>query len=802
MVEAKRRQLFKLSISRAEIIGLNLNRLYHADGKVLCIRSHESTSQSPLPTSIPSIVNALKLNRPIKQTGEKVIMKAAGSDVHGVQPKLQTARVHQPTSTPKAFIANNIIPDWQKEVRVVIGNGTECVSAVAFNNFISSRLYDCSIDGIADIFSILGKKAKTKNYLVLKRHLPALAMRLGRMQSSWRLKEISLIVYGLQCFRESEKGYLDIVRIVSTFMKQKLHEQVVIYAGSVSMMCLGLQSNRFKRNESLELLSLLPYIVGSCPGPLSAQSIASILYGLQGMSSRRPETLALLQVLAPKIRFCAEVFTAEHVGNSLYALQHLSSGNREVITLLAALVPRINSCTESLSCHELSDAMYGLRGFNSHHTGIIPLLMAMIKKVQECNEPFNAQAVGNVLFGLQGMKSDQTQVLNLIAALAPKILACDQPLSAQSVGTGLYGLQGLSSTCEEVRLLLSAVTVQVNKSVEPFNGILVGNACYGLRNLSSEHAEVRELLVAITSKVRSCDENLESMCIASALYGLQSLTSDHVEVLRLLSALEEKVRTCITPFNEQEIGTSLNGMQGMKGGHPEVLSMILAITKKIDGPLPAWSLGLSLYGINGLLDRPEVQPLLHLILKHALKIEDCDFKSGIAAQSLGQAICYALPSLHRTMDEKKISQWEERLDAMRRNFKRFEMKAAVGTTAQFVEKGAFKVIVDALKDTDITAMSRTYVFDFFECDIVLTIPATEDKEAIVINVEIDGNNHAEQKKLRFTSLRDVYLRSRGVVVIRLDDIKAKTMWSGDLRDSILNSIVEIKRKRDESVLIL
>ena len=478
MVEAKRRQLFKLSISRAEIIGLNLNRLYHADGKVLCIRSHESTSQSPLPTSIPSIVNALKLNRPIKQTGEKVIMKAAGSDVHGVQPKLQTARVHQPTSTPKAFIANNIIPDWQKEVRVVIGNGTECVSAVAFNNFISSRLYDCSIDGIADIFSILGKKAKTKNYLVLKRHLPALAMRLGRMQSSWRLKEISLIVYGLQCFRESEKGYLDIVRIVSTFMKQKLHEQVVIYAGSVSMMCLGLQSNRFKRNESLELLSLLPYIVGSCPGPLSAQSIASILYGLQGMSSRRPETLALLQVLAPKIRFCAEVFTAEHVGNSLYALQHLSSGNREVITLLAALVPRINSCTESLSCHELSDAMYGLRGFNSHHTGIIPLLMAMIKKVQECNEPFNAQAVGNVLFGLQGMKSDQTQVLNLIAALAPKILACDQPLSAQSVGTGLYGLQGLSSTCEEVRLLLSAVTVQVNKSVEPFNGILVGNACY------------------------------------------------------------------------------------------------------------------------------------------------------------------------------------------------------------------------------------------------------------------------------------------------------------------------------------
>jgi hypothetical protein len=797
MVEANRRQLFKLSVSRAEIIGLNLNRLYHADGKVLCIRSHESTSQSPLPTSIPSIVNALKVNRPNKQTGEKVSKKAAGGDVHGVQPKLQTARVRQPTSPPKACTANNIIPDWQKELRVVIGTGTEFVSASAFNDFISSRLQECSIDGISDIFRILGKKATTKNHLVLKRHLPALATRLGRMNSNWRLKEISLIVYGLQCFGESDKGYLDIIRIVSTFMKQKLHEEVVIYAGSLSMMCLGLQSNKFRRSESVELLSLLPHIVGSCPGPLSAQSIASILYGLQGMSSRRPETLALLKVLTPKIKFCAEVFTPQHVGNCLYALQGLNSGHKEVISFLAALVRRVESCTESLSCQELSNAMYGLRGLNSHHTGIIPLLMAMIKKVQECNEPFNAQAVGNVLYGLQGMKSDQTQVLNLIAALAPKILACDQPLSAQSVGTALYGLQGLSSTCEEVRLLLSAVTVQVNKNVEPLGGILIGNACYGLRNMSSEHAEVRELLVAITSRVRTCDENLESMSIASALYGLQSLTSDHVEVLHLLSALEEKVRTCIEPFNDKEIGTSFCGMQGMKGDHPEVLSMLLAITKRIEGPLSARALGMSLYGINGLLETPEARPLLHLILKHALKIEDCDFKSPIAAQSLGQAICYALPSLRRTMDEKKMRQWEERLNAMRRNFKRFEIKADKETTAQFVEKGAFNVIVDALKDTDIIAFSRTYLCDFFECDIVLTIPATEEKEAIVINIEIDGNNHAEQKKLRFTNLRDVYLRSRGVIVIRLDDIKAKTMWSGELRDSILNAVEEIKQKRDE-----
>ena len=797
MVEANRRQLFKLSISRSEMIGLNLDRLYHADGKLLCISSHESISQSSLPSSIPSIVNALKVNRPNKQTGDKVTTNAAGSDVHGVRPKVPTGKVHQHTSTPKVFIANNIIPDWQKELRVVIGTGAEIVSARAFNDYITSRLPECSIDGLSDIFRILGKKAKTKNYLVLKRHLPALATRLGRMQSSWRLKEISLIVYGLQCFRESDKGYLDILRIVSTFMKQKLHEAVVIYPGSLSMMCLGLQSNKFKRNESIELLSLLPYMVGSCPGPLSAQSIANILYGLQGMSSRRPETLALLKILAPKIKSCTEVFTPQHVGNCLYALQGLSSGNREVMALLQALVPRVDSCRESLSCQELSNAMYGLRGLNSYHTGIVPLLMAMIKKVQECNEPLSAQAVGNVLYSLQGMKSDQTQVLNLIAALAPKILACDQILSAQSVGTGVYGLQGLSSTCEEVRLLLSAVTVQVNKNVEPLCGILVGNAVYGLRNMSSEHAEVRELLVAITSRVRTCSENLESKSIASALYGLQSLTSDHVEVLHLLSALEEKVRTCIEPFNDQEIGTSFNGLQGMKGDHPEVLSLLLAIKKRIEIPLSAWALGMTLYGIHGLLDAPEAQPLLHLILEDALKIKDSDIKTVIAVQSLGQAICYALPSLRHTMDEEKISQWEERLDAMRKLFKGSDLKLLSRPGAQFVEKGAFRVIIDALKDTDIIATNRTYLDNFFECDIVLTIPATEDKEAIVVNIEIDGSNHAEQRKLRFTDLRDEYLRSKGIVVIRQDDIKAKTMWSGELKDWVLNVVEMIKRKRDE-----
>lgn len=798
MVEANRRQISKLSVSRSEITGLSLNRLFHADRQPLCISNRENSPHLSAPSSILTVVNALKVNKNKESSHEKVTIGSAGSTFHGAKPSVQTTSISQPISSTESVVAKDDNAKWQKELKAVINSGTANGPATLLNNFIASRLSECSMCDISDIFRAFGKKSKSKSHLHLKRHLPALAIRVGKIQSPCRYKEISTIIYGLQCYKESDKGYIEIIRIASKLIKTKIQEAATISTGNLTMIFIGLQNNKFERNESMEFLSLLPLVVKACSMPLDAQSLSNMMYGMKGMTSYQPETLALLKALAPKVRECTERFKPQHVGNCLYALQGMSSRHNEVLIFLHALIPRINSCTESLSCQEFSNAFYGVQGMRSKDIGIIPLLMALNTKVKEFTYTLDGQGIGNTLYGLQGMRSDQGQVLFLLEALTPKIRSCQEPLSSLAVGTALYGLQGMSSSFHEVRLMISALTVQVKKNIEPLSGVQVGNAMFGLRNMSSDHAEVRDLLVALTVKVRTCEEKLNSKSLASSLYGLQSLSSDHVEVLQLLSAIEVKVRTCTGTFNDIEIGTALSGLQGMNSDHPEVLSLLLAITEKIEGPLSTWSLGMALYGLQGLLNTPTAQPLLEKILDNTLKLSNNDVKSSIAVLSLGQAICFSLPSFRNTMDSEKINQWDERLYFMRKNFNKEGLNNSFRGRALHVENEVYRVIVDALKNTDIEVevSNKKHLYDFFECDIVIDILPKDSKKGVVINIEIDGCNHAEQRKIRFTNLRDAYLKSMGVVVVRQTDIDIKSVWSGELRDWVLNIVAESLRSRD------
>ena len=788
-----------LLVSRSEITGLSLNRLFHADRKPLCISNCENSPHFSGPLIVPTTVNELNVNKSKERSYEKVTIGSAGSTFHGAKPSVQATSISQPISSVDIVVAKVTIPKWQTELKAVISSVTANGPATLLNNFIASRLSECSIYGISDIFRAFGKKSRSKSHLHLKPHLPALAIRVGKIQSSCRYKEISTIIYGLQCYKESDKGYIEMMRIASTLIKSKIKEAATITSGSLTMIFIGLQNNKFERNESVEFLSLLPLVLKACSMPLDAQSLSNIMYGMKGMTSYQPETLALLKALAPKVRECTDSFKPQHVGNCLYALQGMSSRHTEVLIFLHALIPRINSCTESLSCQEMSNAMYGMQGMRSQDIGIIPLLMALTTKVKEFTHTLDGQGIGNSLYGLQGMRSDQGQVLLLLEALTPKIRSGQEPLSSLAVGTALYGLQSMSSSFHEVRLIISALTVQVNKNIEPLSGIQIGNAMYGLRNMSSDHAEVRDLLVALTTRVRTCEERLGSKSLASSLYGLQSLSSDHVEVLQLLSAIEVKVRTCTETFNDLEIGTALSGLQGMKGDNPEVLSLLLAIAEKIECPLSTWSLGMALYGLQGLLNTPTAQPLLERILDDASKLTNNDVKSSIAVLSLGQAICFSLPSFRNTMDSEKINQWEERLQFMQKNFKKDDLKNSFRGRALHLENEAYRVTVDALKNTDIEVQvsNRRHLYDFFECDIVVEIMSQEGKKGVLINLEIDGSNHVEQKKIRFTNLRDAYLKSMGVVVVRQTDVNIKSVWSGVLRDRVLNIVAESLRSRDQ-----
>ena len=64
------------------------------------------------------------------------------------------------------------------------------------------------------------------------------------------------MIYGLQCLREKDAGYLDILTTMSKIADTTMKDHGAISAQNMSMMLYGLQENRFMEPESKHFLTV------------------------------------------------------------------------------------------------------------------------------------------------------------------------------------------------------------------------------------------------------------------------------------------------------------------------------------------------------------------------------------------------------------------------------------------------------------------------------------------------------------------------------------------------------------------
>ena len=298
-----------------------------------------------------------------------------------------------------------------EEIDMIFADRRVC-DPLLFANFIEDRLPECSTSNVALFVRLAGKKSVSKSHVLLKQHLPTIAMRLQTLlySSSWRLNDLSSVIYGLQCLTAKDPGYLDIAGTIA-----KIGSRILP-----------------KTNTS------------------SSKNLSMLMYGLRRNSCNEQQSRNLLKVVTKIVIQCNETLSAQAVGNSLYGLQNMSNNCIEVNTLVSALTVKVKGCTEIFSAQELSNALYGLQGMSSDNIEVRSLLSTLIPKIQSCRESFGAQAVGNSLYGLQGMSCGSVEVRAVISALTVKVKGCEEPLGAQAASNALYGLQGsIRSTCSQ-----------------------------------------------------------------------------------------------------------------------------------------------------------------------------------------------------------------------------------------------------------------------------------------------------------------------------------------------------------------
>ena len=110
------------------------------------------------------------------------------------------------------------------------------------------------------------------------------------------------------------------------------------------------------------------------------------------------------------------------------------------------------------------------------------------------------------------------------------------------------------------------------------------------------------------------------------------------------------------------------------------------------------------------------------------------------------------------------------------------------------------VVKTLLENSKILVSFNGYLFGLFETDLVLKIPTGDNIGHFFLNIEMTGVYHKQQKRERFCAIRDRYLRSIGVIIVRVDSLKLRQMDDGDLMMWFLLQVDEATKQHEQSIL--
>ena len=518
--------------------------------------------------------------------------------------------------------------------------------------------------------------------------------------------------------------------------------------------------------------------------------------------------LALLTKHLPKIALelkyhDTKLWTFKDIGFLMYGLQGANirdPGAREIIAIMTKIGTKsIQRVTPNEQ--EISMLLLGLQNIGHEKDEVRKLLLLVTSMVNRCNDKFIPQTIGNIFYSLKEMDSDSAEVRALLTALLPKMRQCKAELGAQHVGNALYGMQRMHSDNNEVRGILSALAEMIVTCRQEFTAQEMSNALYGLQGMSSEYPEVRAVLTALIPKILGCREYLYAQHMSNTLYGLQGMSSDQPVVCDILSALVPKFRTSYECFEDRTVGNALYGLQGMSSKSPEVRAMLGALVPKVYScvnPLSTRDISDGFYGLQGLGGELEASLLFECLYNHTdnLITASANFR-GVSTNELFyfcQIFTLSLIEV-KTSLKGRYGKWERAHDlASRELVKRRDSDDPFFTPGKIRstnEERVHTVATTLFQNSRILLSFNGFLFGLFETDVVLKVPvagAADPNEFFYLNIEMDGIYHKIQRRERFRVLRDKYLKSRGVVVERIDVLTLRQMDEVQLMKWLLSRV--------------
>lgn len=683
---------------------------------------------------------------------------------------------------------------------------------------------------------IFGMRGMSSEVEVVRDIYAFLASKLSESDALLDAQNISNMLYALQ---SCSSDAVEVRQFLSALTRKIPSCNNEFLAQHVGNSLYGLNGMSSECAEVRELLIALTPRISECTAPLRGQHIGNAIYGLRSMSSDCPEARDLLEVLCAKIINSRNVMKIQEISMALYGLQSTKCDSQAVRSLLSYLNTQLERCREPMSAQGIgisiygmqlmssselvvqelvdtlrwkvdefkgkftpqnaSNAIYGLKSMSDKSRPVLDLISALTPKIAECNE-FDMRCVSNAIYGLQNMDSFSSEVRGLLVVLRQKLERCDEPIIPQHVGSVLYGLRYMSGSTEEVRLLLITLTAKIISSDITLTGQMLANALYGLQSMSSESNEVLALISALVSKIATDGSTrLSAKEVSNAIYGMQGLTGKSEQEKSLLRALLPILSTCPNQLDEQGVGMGLYGLQRMCDSIPEVADLVAALRCKVmensnGAELFPHQLSNGFYGLmNMSCSNRDVKSLIdHLLFKAESTIRriESGASSNIDLEDLHALYRTARLGCHcavgwDTSSRDQLKSVGDRLDAIIAQRER-----APVLKSNFAEHRVFLMLKRALKEGTVLDESIVAVNEFidrFESDIVIRFPPRGDREALLLNIEIDGPSHEYPSRRLFCERRDSYLHScLDTLIVRFTLSEIADLTKSNVLDRVLS----------------
>ena len=215
--------------------------------------------------------------------------------------------------------------------------------------------------------------------------------------------------------------------------------------------------------------------------------------------------------------------------------------------------------------------------------------------------------------------------------------------------------------------------------------------------------------------------------------------------------------------------------------------------------LSAQTIGNALHGMQS-MSSDHCVSILAFLLRHITALKEVKHLGRLELLSIGQAVLLCIPSRRDVLDDASFKLWiafgESACSEHRRRIRNGECQDSFRS---HVEHKMHRIAANLFGQSRTTVSGNDYLFDMFEGDIVVRIPfvgktdeaeASADGKWLVINIEVDGMHHRQERKINFCKLRDAYLKSRGVAVHRIDASRVTKMEDNQVEQWLLDVTAE------------